>query len=276
MALKFADRVWETTTTTGTGTYDLAGAKTGYRTFVAGVGSTHQCTYCVTNGTDWEVGVGTVTDATPDTLSRTTILSSSNSGSAVSWSAGTKEVFLVAPARFVAGQIFLGEQTASNSATIDFTTGIDDTFEEYEVHFIDVVPATDNVMLRLRVSTDGGSNWAAGATDYGYIRQASRIAVTAWTASSAISADHAQVVDRVGNASNETLNGSIRAHNLRSTARYKMFTHNTTHWNSNAEIEIMVGGSVYKSTTAVNGLRLYMSSGNITSGTFRLYGVRRS
>jgi hypothetical protein len=94
MAKVYADRVKETSTTTGTGTYDLAGAATGYQTFVAGVGDTNTCAYVATDGTDWEVGVGTVTDAATDTLSRDTIQASSNAGSAVNWSAGTRNISL--------------------------------------------------------------------------------------------------------------------------------------------------------------------------------------
>lgn len=101
MAMQNADRVKETSTTTGTGTYSLAGAVTGFRTFVAGVGTGNTCWYCATDGTDWEVGVGTVTDATPDTLARTTILASSNAGSAVNWGAGTRTIFCTLPATFV-------------------------------------------------------------------------------------------------------------------------------------------------------------------------------
>lgn len=99
MAL-LADRVKETTTTTGTGTLNLDGAVTGYRTFVAGIGTGNTCYYaCVAQSPgEWEVGVGTVTDATPDTLSRDTILASSNGGSAVNFSAGTKDVFVTFPA----------------------------------------------------------------------------------------------------------------------------------------------------------------------------------
>lgn len=97
----YADRVKETTTTTGTGTYSLAGAETGFQTFVAGAGTGAVVCYCVTDDTNWEVGYGTVTDATPDTLSRTSILDSSNSGAAVNWGAGTKYAFLVYPADYI-------------------------------------------------------------------------------------------------------------------------------------------------------------------------------
>ena len=100
MALVLNDRVKETTTSTGTGTINLAGAETGFETFVAGVGNSNTCYYCIAHqsANEFEVGLGTVTDATPDTLARTTIISSSNSDSAVNFSAGTKDVFCTLPA----------------------------------------------------------------------------------------------------------------------------------------------------------------------------------
>ena len=100
MAFVLNDRVKETTTTTGTGTINLGGAATGFEAFVAGIGNSNVTYYCIAGqGTaEFEVGIGTVTDASPDTLSRTTILSSSNSDSAVNFSAGTKDVFCTLPA----------------------------------------------------------------------------------------------------------------------------------------------------------------------------------
>ena len=100
MALVINDRVKETSTTTGTGTFSLAGAATGFETFVAGIATTNTTYYTIFNQgtTEWEVGLGTVTDATPDTLSRDTIISSSNSDSAVDFAGGTKDVFCTLPA----------------------------------------------------------------------------------------------------------------------------------------------------------------------------------
>ena len=100
MAFVLNDRVKETTTSTGTGTINLAGAETGFETFVAGVGNSNTCYYCIAHqsANEFEVGLGTVTDATPDTLARTTVISSSNSDSAVDFSAGTKDVFCTLPA----------------------------------------------------------------------------------------------------------------------------------------------------------------------------------
>ena len=100
MALVVNDRVKETSTTTGTGTFDLAGAASGFQTFVAGVGDTNTTYYAIFNQgtTEWEVGLGTVTDAATDTLSRDTVLSSSNSDGKVDFAAGTKDVFCTLPA----------------------------------------------------------------------------------------------------------------------------------------------------------------------------------
>ena len=101
MALLINDRVKETSTTTVTGTINLAGAETGYEGFVAGIGTGNTTYYAIelNSAGEWEVGIGTVTDATTDTLSRDTIITSSNSDSAVNFSAGTKNVFCTLPAK---------------------------------------------------------------------------------------------------------------------------------------------------------------------------------
>jgi hypothetical protein len=96
MALVLKDRVKETTTTTGTGTYTLAGAVTGFEAF-SEVGDGNTTYYACTDGTDFEVGIGTYT-ASGTTLARTTILQSSNADAAVSWSAGSKTIFITQPA----------------------------------------------------------------------------------------------------------------------------------------------------------------------------------
>ena len=100
MALVLNDRVKETSTTTGTGTIDLDGAVTGFEGFVAGIATTNTTYYCIAHTTadEWEVGLGTVTDAGTDTLSRDTVISSSNSDGKVVFTAGTKDVFCTEPA----------------------------------------------------------------------------------------------------------------------------------------------------------------------------------
>lgn len=116
MALVIADRVQETTTTTGTGTITLAGAVSGFQSFATiGNGNTTYYTIAHSTAAEWEVGIGTYTSS-GTTLARTTILSSSNSNAAVNFSSGTKNVFCTYPAgRAVA-------KDASNILTLDAGT----------------------------------------------------------------------------------------------------------------------------------------------------------
>jgi hypothetical protein len=99
----------------------------GFRTFVAGIGTGNTCRYCITDGTDWEVGTGTVTDASPDTLARTAIIASTNSNNAVNWGAGSKTVFCDYPAQDIAGQSIaeLGGLGAGQIANTDILVLVD-------------------------------------------------------------------------------------------------------------------------------------------------------
>ena len=97
MALVIKDRVKETTTTTGTGTYTLAGAVSGFETFTANLSNSDTTYYVCTDNTDFEVGLGTFTSS-GTTLARTTVLASSNSNNAVNWSSGTRSIFMTYPA----------------------------------------------------------------------------------------------------------------------------------------------------------------------------------
>ena len=101
MALVINDRVRETSTTSGTGTLNLAGAVTGFRTFVDGIGNSNTTYYAIfEEGTNlFETGIGTVTDAAPDTLARDTVLSnSSGNTSKITFSGCTLSVFCTMPA----------------------------------------------------------------------------------------------------------------------------------------------------------------------------------
>lgn len=122
MAFVLADRVRETTTTTGTGSVTLAGAVTGFQTFAAiGNGNVTYYTIAGQGTSEWEVGIGTYT-ASGTTLSRDTVLASSNAGALVNFSAGTKDVFCDYPAgRAVIGGMGYIENanTISVSSTIN-------------------------------------------------------------------------------------------------------------------------------------------------------------
>jgi len=114
MALVLADRVKDTTTTTGTGTVTLSGtAPTGYQNFAV-IGNGNTTYYTIAGGSEWEVGIGTYATSGP-TLARTTVLASTNGGSAVSFSSGTKDVFVTYPAEVATA---LGNPTATNGGVV--------------------------------------------------------------------------------------------------------------------------------------------------------------
>jgi hypothetical protein len=116
MAFVNADFVKESTTTTGTGTLSLAGAESGFRTFVAGIGNGNTCLYTIqaSNGS-WESGVGTVTDGTPDTLARTTLIASTT-GAKLDLPSGTHYV-MCAPSSAYYNQLEAVQLALSNDDT---------------------------------------------------------------------------------------------------------------------------------------------------------------
>ena len=124
MALVLKDRVKETTSTSGTGTYTLAGAEAGFEAF-SSIGNANTTYYCCTDGTDFEIGIGTYT-LSGTTLTRTTILQSSNSDAAVNWSSGSaRTIFCTYPAD---KSVFLnasGEMEVSGKITADAGIDID-------------------------------------------------------------------------------------------------------------------------------------------------------
>jgi len=180
MALVIADRVKETSATTGTGTLDLDGAATGFQTFVAGVGTTNITYYAITNGTDWEVGLGTVTDATPDTLSRTTVLQSSNADALVSFT-GSLTVFSTGPADKLCvlsseGSLGLGGTDPQNLAS--WASGSNRTWvninnASYECGFV-----AEGDIASLNLIDNGGASddkWYRVYVDGGLIRHGSTL-----------------------------------------------------------------------------------------------------
>lgn len=148
MAFRLGDRVKETSTTTGTGTYSLDGASTGFRTFVAGIGTTNRCTYVVTNDVDWEINEGVITDATPDTLTRDKLLASST-GSAINWAAGTRRIFVCEPG---AARNPMTKRLSADH-TLAATTGT----EVVGLDFVNLRPGTYHVRYYLKCSSSAAA-----------------------------------------------------------------------------------------------------------------------
>jgi hypothetical protein len=136
MALVLSDRVKETSTTTGVSDFALGGAVTGFQTFTAGVGNSNTTYYAVSLGTDFEVGLGTLS-GDGLTLARTTVLQSSNSDTKVSFAAGSKEVFVTYPADKA---VFID---ASGNANVDLNA----------IQDVQITSIADNQILRYDSAT---------------------------------------------------------------------------------------------------------------------------
>jgi len=168
MAFVLSDRIKETTTTTGTGTYTLGGAVSGFETFTANLSNGDTTYYCCTDGTDFEVGLGTFTSS-GTTLARTTIISSSNSNNAVSWSSGSRDIFCTLPGSKAIAKNGDGDASFADSEKIRFGSD-NDGFIEHTGSIMRVFSSTGGLSLKttaddqdVTIQTDDGSG---GTTDY--------------------------------------------------------------------------------------------------------------
>lgn len=115
MAFVINDRVKETTSTTGTGTVTLTGAQLGFQSFSSGIGSGNSCYYTIALGSQWEVGIGSLTNAT--TFTRDTVISSSNASSLVSFSTGVKDIFCALPAKWTPSPVMYAQTFVNTHST---------------------------------------------------------------------------------------------------------------------------------------------------------------
>ncbi len=166
MALVLADRVKETTTTTGTGAVTLAGAVTGFQAFSAGVGNSNTTYYTIqdANGTAWEVGLGTL-NADSTTLTRTTVYESSNSDAAITLTSGTHTVFCTYPA---GKSVYLDSIGNLSHAIVPYTTITGDTTltTANVVVFVNATSGEVDVTLYAATS-NGGRTLVIKKTDSG-------------------------------------------------------------------------------------------------------------
>jgi hypothetical protein len=156
MALVLNDRVKETTTTTGTGAITLAGAVSSFETFGAGVGNSNTTYYAIVHQTanEFEVGLGTL-DGTSANLTRTTVISSSNSDAAVNFSAGTKDVFCTFPASKAVFKDAGDNTNFGDDEKIVFGAGTDlEVFHDSSGSGTDNIIQTPNVSHNLRLKSD--------------------------------------------------------------------------------------------------------------------------
>jgi hypothetical protein len=178
--------------------------------------------------------------------------------------------------------VLISSQTASASASISFTTGIDSTYKEYQFYFINCHPQTDAVSFDFNMSTDGGSNYnvtktttfvvnhhAEDGTDPNLAYEGSRDLAQSTSF---------QVLNYViDNDNDSSLSGSLTLFNPASTTYVKHFISHTNivHHNPSVQYTINCFVAGYGNTTsAINAVRFQMSSGNFDDGTILMFGIK--
>jgi hypothetical protein len=177
--------------------------------------------------------------------------------------------------------ILLSTQTASASATISFTTGLDSTYDEYIFSFINIHPATDAAEFTFNLSTDSGANYNVTKTTTffsAYHDEADTATLLGYETGKdlAQSTGEQELAENVGNGADECVSGTLTLFSPSSTTFVKHFIANTNvYMNANYSINAYIAGYA-NTTSAVNGIRFKFSAGNIDDGIFKLYGVKKS
>ena len=183
------------------------------------------------------------------------------------------------PSAITAGAMtLLSTQTASSSATISFTSGIDDTYDEYIFMFNDIHPATNQVTLGFQGNVAGGADYNETITStffkaglgeddsgsgIGYETGADQANGTAFQ----------QIIRYLGNDNDQSGVGYLHLFNPSSTTFVKHFISATNHSHASDETEQDFVAGYFNTTSAIDEIQFKMSSGNIDAGTFKMYGV---
>jgi len=175
------------------------------------------------------------------------------------------------------GMKLISSQTASNSASLSFTTGIDSTYKEYQFYFIDVHPRTDNSAFQFNMSTDSGSNYNVTKTSTAiatYHNEADTSTNLAYDGGLDLAQSTAfqNLAPSLGNGADESGVGILTLFNPSSTTYVKHYISRTHHYDEgNYAVSIFVAG--YGNTTsAINAIQFKFGSGNF-DGTILMYGI---
>ena len=179
--------------------------------------------------------------------------------------------------------ILLSTQTASSSATISFTTGLDSTYDAYEIKVINAKPATDDIFLQFNLSTDSGANYNVTKTTTlftAYNNEAGTDKVFAYNTTNDLAQSTAfQSIGNstgLGSGADENQCIILQLFNPSSTTYVKHFIVTSQYYSAdNYSVNSYIGGYA-NTTSAVNAIQFKMASGNIADGVFKLYGVKKS
>jgi hypothetical protein len=175
--------------------------------------------------------------------------------------------------------ILLSTQTASASATISFTSGIDSTYDSYVFKFINIHPASETY-FQFNMSTDSGSNYNVTKTtttfytEHGEGDGGGAVAYQSSRDLAQSTSDQILSVDGVGNDSDQNFSGTLHLFNPSSTTFVKHFIANGNNAQPSDYSQQGLTAGYGNTTSAVNAIRFQMSSGNIDSGTIKMYGVK--
>lgn len=172
------------------------------------------------------------------------------------------------------GLELLETQTAADDASIDFTSNIDDTYEKYIIEFNDVIPATDGQQLRVRTSTDA-ANFDTGASDYEFTQTYQASSAASATDNESTGSNYVPITHTTGSAAGENCSGTLEIY-APASASFTAFSCRSVGFDASGNLYRNLSGGARKAAEDVNGIRLYFGSGNITSGEFKLYGVKKS
>ena len=177
------------------------------------------------------------------------------------------------------GITFISSQTASSSASLSFTSGINSTYKAYKFVFVNCKPATDNVNFEVNFSTDGGSNYNVTKTTTSFFAvhdEADTDTFLGYRTDHDLAQSTAfqNLGIEIGNASDENISGSLTLFNPSSTTYVKHFFTNSEYNSYHNYSQNAFRAGYCNTTSAVNAVRFQMSSGNIADGKIYLYGIK--
>ena len=179
------------------------------------------------------------------------------------------------------GLVLLSEQSASASASISFTSGIDSTYPIYKFEIINCHPATDDVSFQFQGSTNSGSSYGVTITSSHFRATHGEDGSSAGLAyitggDLAQSTSYQLLAGSVGNDADQNLGGELFIYNPSSTTFVKHFTGNFQSIAHSNRTNNQYPAGYFNSTSALNAFNFKFSSGNIDSGKIKLYGIKDS
>ena len=174
--------------------------------------------------------------------------------------------------------VLISEQTASSSSTISFTSGIDSTYKEYIFKFIDIHPATDNQNFTFQADTGTNTNYNQTVTNTFFYADHSEADATNNVVynsgrDQAQGTSFIQIAQEVGNDNDQSCVGTLHLFDPSNTTFVKHFISRTNCYLSNNFTQDTYVAGYFNTTTAITRVQFKFASGNIDSGTIKMYGV---